>query len=121
MPSNRPIVLAEQIRRIVSEALYFQLRDPNLDGVTITRVKASPDLQYADVFFSLSGENPNPGKATRALQQARGPLKRQLAKNISLKRVPELRFHHDEALAAEQRISDILSKIEIPEPDSNET
>ena len=112
--SNRSSVLAEQIRQVISEAIYFEMRDPNLEGITVTRVRVSPDLQFADVRFTPQDDVRDPEALAVALNRASGAFKRHLAKKVRMRRIPDLRFHYDEDVSAERRISDLLDDLEIP-------
>lgn len=116
---SRKLHLPEDIRQVISNALLFEMRDPSLAGVTVTRVKVSPDLQFADIRFSVMGADTNPKKVEAALNRARGAFKRELTKKIRMRRVPELRFHFDEDVASERRIGEILDQLDIPS-DANE-
>jgi len=111
---DRLSVLNEQYRQILSSALLFEMRDPELKDITITRVKLTPDFQFADVRFTLYDDEKSPEKTLRALERARGMLKRILSGQINLRRAPELRFHYDEDIAAERRIGEILENLDIP-------
>jgi len=111
--SKRAEVLGEQLRQIISTSLCFELRDQDLDGVIVTRVKVSPDLQFADVRFNLPDEKPV-GKAISAFNRAKGVLKHSISKQVRLRRVPDLRFHLDDDIRAERRIEDILTNLDIP-------
>lgn len=117
--SNRSMVLAEQLRQIVSSALQFEMRDPALTGITITRVKVTPDLSLADFRFTtmIEGEE---DKALKALNHSKGALKRIVAKSVRLRRVPDLRFHYDRDVSDEKRISNILESLDIPKEDDAE-
>lgn len=106
--------LPKQFRQVISEALSFQLRDPKMDCVTVTHVRLSSDLQFADISVTLGGEEPEPVMA--ALSRARGALKRIIAKSIRLRRVPELRFHLDTSGEDVERIQSILDTLVIPPP-----
>jgi len=119
--SHRSRVLAEQFRQILSEAVYFDMRDPSIEGLTITRVKVSPDLQFADVRFTIAEDGRDPGNAVMALNRAKGALKRIIASKVSLRKVPDLRFHLDEDVDSERRISDILRELDIPKQESDES
>ena len=118
---HRNQALAEQLRQILSKALYFDMRDPSIEGVTITRVKVSPDLQYADVRFSIAEDGRDPATAVQALNRAKGALKGVLARKMNLRKVPDLRFHYDEDADAERRISQILQGLDIPEQETDES
>ncbi len=119
--SNRATVLSEQIRQVISETILLQMRDPNLEGITITRVKVSPDLQFADIRFSAQDDVRDAELLTRSLNKAGGAFRRALAKRVRMRRIPALRFHLDDDIIAERRIEDLLENLHIPpepEPDA---
>ncbi len=118
--SNRTLVLAEQIRQILSSALCFKMRDPQLEGVTFTRAKVSSDLQFADILFTYPEEDKKLEAVSHALNRAKGAFKRIIAQKIKLRRVPDLRFHPDDDLSAERRIGAILAQLEIPPQEEDE-
>ncbi|CAM2007916.1 30S ribosome-binding factor RbfA [Acanthopleuribacter pedis] len=108
MSTHRLNNLAEQVRQVLSYALSFEMRDPGFDGVTITRVRLSPDLQFADVLFTELDDDTNPEVPIESFRRAKGALKRIVAQRVQMRRVPELRFHVDEDVVAERRIGKIL-------------
>lgn len=118
--SQRAIHLSEQFRKVLSKSIVFQMRDPGLEGVTITRVKVTEDLQFADIRFTLA-DGQHLGQALSSLNRAKGALRNILAKSIRMKKAPQLRFHFDKDIAAERRIEDILATLEIPKHEPNET
>ena len=92
----------EQIQRVLSDVMRSQLRDPRVAGVVITEVRASRDLGVAWLHYSLMGEESRPSDATlndvqAGLEKAAGFLRSQLARELSTRTVPELRFRYDEA------------------------
>ena len=86
------------------------MSDPRLEAVTITAVKVSADLQLAYVYFRVY-ENGDPGSAQKGLESAAGFLRRQLAKNLDVRRVPELKFFFDESIENASRIEELLNKL----------
>ena len=92
----------EQIQRLLSDLMRSQLRDPRVAGVVITEVRASRDLGVAWIHYSLIGTEMRPSPETLAgvqagLDRAAGFLRSQLARELSTRTVPELRFRYDEA------------------------
>ncbi len=116
---NRADALAEQIRQILSQAILFDMRDPALEGITITRVRVSRDLAVADVRFTPQDDIRDPALVASSLQKASGAFRSLLAKRLELRRTPQLRFHFDEDVVAERRISDLLDNL-IPREDDDD-
>ena len=103
--------LGEEIRDVL--AVCFQggrLSDPRLEAVTITAVKLSADLQIARVYFRVYGGG-DVGAAAKGLQSASGYLKKQVASNLQLRRIPELKFFFDESIEEASKIEKILEKL----------
>ena len=97
-PSQRQLRVGETIRRALADVLMRgDLHEPDLDGVTITvgEVRCSPDLKVATAFvLPLGGRDAE--RVLAALERARGELRRQVTRALSLKFSPELRFRLDE-------------------------
>ncbi len=103
--------LEEAIQRILGEALSDRVRDPRLRGVVITDVQVSRDLGVARVYFTLlSGEAVTPELGV-ALQSANGFLRSSLAKELRIRRVPELRFCVDEALTQSRSLEALIEGV----------
>ncbi len=97
-PSQRQLRVGETIRRALAEVLMRgELHEPDLDGVAITvgEVRCSPDLKVATAFvLPLGGRDAE--RVLTALNRAKGELRRQVTRAVSLKFSPELRFKLDE-------------------------
>jgi ribosome-binding factor A len=86
------------IRQVLGEILLTRVSDPRLSLVTVTRVAISPELDVAKVFVSVLGEGEKRSEAMAALKRAAPFLRTELAKEISIRRTPELRFLFDESM-----------------------
>jgi ribosome-binding factor A len=96
-------VLAEAIERLADS-------DERLAMLTVTAVKADPDLRQARVLFdSLSDQ------ALEALQDARPRLQGLIGNQVRLKWTPQLSFAADPAVQSGRRVEDILKQLRISE------
>ncbi|HWE56206.1 MAG TPA: ribosome-binding factor A [Acidimicrobiales bacterium] len=93
-------VLADQLERI--EEL-----DERLGMLTITAVRCDPDLRRATVLLSSLSE-----EAASALEESRVRLQAAVGREVRMKWTPLLKFEADPAVAAGQRIEDILRHID---------
>jgi ribosome-binding factor A len=99
--------VGEQIRDVLARLLREEVTDPRIGIVTLTRVDVAPDFSNARVYWSALTRRPSapdegvaPEPATVAgLASAAGFLRRGLARELSLRRTPELHFVHDPSLA----------------------
>jgi ribosome-binding factor A len=88
------------------------MQDPRLESVTITAVVLSGDLQIAKVYFRVyQATNQKIADAQAGLESAVGYLKRRIAAEIEVRRVPELKFFYDQSLERAARIDELLTKI----------
>lgn len=88
--------IADFIQRELALLVAREVKDPRLGMVTIQDVKVSTDLSYAEVYFTLLGEDiSSAAEAEDVLAHASGFLRSALAKNMNTRTTPKLRFHYD--------------------------
>ena len=122
-PSQRQLRVAEEVRHALSAVFArADFRDPELAGlhVTVTEVRASPDLKHMTAFVSGLGKD-LPEAQFRALRRAAPFLRGQVAKAVRLKFAPDLHFQPDTALDYAMQIDRALRRPEVardlrPEP-----
>ena len=84
------------------------VRDPGIGFITLTRVKVSPDLQVARVFYTTLGDSKARSETARALERATPFLRRQIGARLRLRLVPTIEFRFDETIQHQDRIEQIL-------------
>lgn len=97
-PSQRQLRVGELIRRTLSDVLLRgEVHDPDLNrhSITVGEVSASPDLKVATAYVLPLGGNDAEG-ALEALRRNSRELRHHVAKAMSLKYAPQLRFVLDE-------------------------
>lgn len=109
--SQRGRRVAEEIRRLLSEAVRREVKDPGVPELTITEVEVTRDLSSAKVYFSCLDPEADTATATDGLQRAAGFLRSLLAKRMTTRTVPQLRFHHDTAIAQGDRMTRLLAEL----------
>ena len=109
MAGYRPDRVGDQIRQELSDLLSRgAVHDPGIGFITLTRVKVSPDLQQARVYYTSMGDAQSRRETEKALQRATGFFKRRIGSRLQLRRVPELQFEFDESIAHQDRVEQIL-------------
>lgn len=109
---HRPDRVGDQIRQELSELLTRgAVHDPGIGFITLTRVKVSPDLQQARVFYTSLGDEKSRRETARALERATPFFRRHVGGRLHLRRVPELEFRFDESIANQDRIEQILREL----------
>lgn len=105
----RPNRLAEEIKRVITDMLQTQLKDPRISSFTsITNVDVSKDLRYAKVYVSVLGDEDDQEKTLEGLQSAGGFIRSELGKQIRLRYHPELSFFIDKSIQHSLKITRIL-------------
>ena len=108
----RPDRVGEQIRDVLSEILIRgEAHDPGIGFITLTRVKVSPDLQVARVYYTSLGDEAARKQTAKALERATGFFRRHVGDRLQLRRVPELQFQFDESVAHQDRVEQILREL----------
>jgi ribosome-binding factor A len=108
---HRPERLAALIQESVASALATQVKDPRVGFITVTGVTVSPDGTHAVLRVSVMGTEEEKARAFEGLESARGFLRSNLARTLSLRTIPELRFELDRGLEHAQRINQILADL----------
>lgn len=99
------------IQKEVSEIIQFQLKDPKIGFITITDVTVTNDLSIAKVYVSFLGQKAREEAGMKALMRSKGFIRSELAKRMTIRKVPELNFFIDDALERGNKIETIISKI----------
>jgi ribosome-binding factor A len=87
------------IRQEISELLQRQVKDPRLGGfIAVTEVSISPDLRYAKIFVSHIGSEEEKQDTMSTLTSASGFFRRELARRLRLRRIPEISFQWDDSI-----------------------
>ncbi len=105
---------AEQIQYMLSDIFQRELRDPRVQGVTITEVRVDRELQHADVYVNALGDESREQEVVTALHNAAGFLRRELAQRLSGRTVPQIHFRWDPTLAHAEIVNEILDSLDLP-------
>ena len=106
----------ELIRGEISQLLQRETKDPRLSGyVSINSVETTPDLRHAKIFVSCVCEEEQKKQILAALHSAAGFFRSELAKHLTMRRVPELHFVWDESIARGSDLLAYMDKVLRPE------
>ena len=108
--SDRMRRVNEAVREVVSEAVV-QLQDPRIGFVTITGVVTSPDLRSARVFVSVLGSERKRDRSLAGLTAAHGVLQARIARELRMKRTPQLAFEYDPTVERGVRMTQLIDEL----------
>src|SRR5881227_3081110 len=100
----------EAVREVVSIGVG-ELKDPRIGFVTVTGVETSPDLRHAKVFVSVLGPAKKREATMDALAAAHGVLQAHLARELRMKRTPQLTFAYDRSVEEGARMSKLIDEL----------
>ena len=125
----RPGRLGEEVRRIVSDMLLRELKDPRFQKrmVSVTAVDVSADGSYATLYLTAFGLGGNPElsgedkeEILKAFQSAKGKIRTEIGRKVKLRHVPELLFKFDTSMEYGRHMEEVLSKLNIPKDEEPE-
>ena len=110
--------LAKQIQLALADLRRDEINDPRLTGfVTISSVKISPDLGYADIYVTIMEKDMNDAmskdyhiESLEVLNKASGFLRTELSHLLKTRTTPRLRIHYDEVTANANYMMNLISK-----------
>ena len=102
-----------EIKREINEILQKKVRDPRVQGVTITDVQIVGDLSMAKVYYTIMSDLASDNqKAQIGLEKATGTIKRELGRKLTLYKIPDLVFEKDQSIEYGNKIDQMLRALE---------
>lgn len=114
-PSQRQLRVGEEVRHALAQIFERgDFRDPDLAAahVTVTEVRASPDLKHMTVFITPLGGG-DAAALLAALKRATPFLRGQVAKAVRTKYAPDLVFRADSTIDAAARMEALFHSPEV--------
>lgn len=110
MPREYPRArrVEEQLKRLLSELVRREVKDPRVGLITITSVEVLKDLTRANVYFTPFAGVGDAAAALEALQHAAGFLRHQVRNQMRLRVAPEIQFHIDDSIERGARLSALI-------------
>jgi ribosome-binding factor A len=110
MKAYRLARVAEVVREVASETVLFELRDPRVKGVTVTRAEVSGDLQHAKVFVSLMGTPKEQELCMHGLRHAAGFVQSKLAGRMRTRFTPLISFVVDRGVKNSIEVTRLINE-----------
>ena len=123
MKPKRTDRLNSEYQREISAILAGPLKDrePNLRGIiSVTEADVAPDLRTAKIYISVYAKSPEEGKRTfELIKENAGFIRRELARTMRQRTVPELTFLPDGSMEYGSRMDGILAKLHTEDSDEH--
>ncbi|MGO1396819.1 MAG: 30S ribosome-binding factor RbfA [Brevibacterium yomogidense] len=108
--STRARKVADRIKVIVASTLEKRVKDPRLGFVTVTDVRLTGDLQNATVFYTVFGTDTDLEATRAALESARGLIRSEVGKGLTIRLTPTIEFVADAVPAAAAELDELLAR-----------
>jgi ribosome-binding factor A len=103
--------LQQLILEVAAEALQREVRDPRIGVVSITRVKLTPDLTQATIYWSALAEGAALRTTERGLETALPLIRRHVGHALKTRITPRLVLRRDDTLEKAQRLETIFQRL----------
>ncbi|MDY0277454.1 MAG: 30S ribosome-binding factor RbfA [Acholeplasma sp.] len=105
--------LGSLIQRELAPIVNTIIQDEIIGYINLTEVKVTNDLSYAKVYYTvLKDDEKTLAYTKKILDEKNAIIRKELAKKIkNVRKIPELNFLYDEALAYGNKIDKILKTI----------
>ena len=108
MSSRRSERLAESVKQEVSKIILYELKDPRISFITVTKVEVTSDLKKAKVYISILGDDSTRKKTLRAIEHAKGFIQAKVGAQLQIRYTPVLTFCLDESVQKSLHISKLI-------------
>ncbi len=105
---QRALRVGDQIQREIASLLATQVKDPRLQGVTITSVEVTADLSVARVRYVAHGGLEQEAQTQAGWASVVGYLRHAIAEALTIYKAPQLRFEYDRVFEEGARLSHLI-------------
>lgn len=127
MKQHRIARVSEAIREVAAETILFELQDPRIQNVTVTRAEVSADLQKAKVYVSVMGTQKEQDLCMHGLRHSAGYLQSKIADRLQTRYTPTITFIRDDGVKKSIEMTRLInealaqSRPETPAPSTEGT
>ena len=111
MNPYRKEMVCKEIKRVTTDLVQKELRDPRLGFVSVTKAEVPSDFKYAKIFFSVMGNERQQKKTMAGLRHAKGFIQKELSRAIRMRSFPEIRFELDDSIEKAFKMTQLLDKL----------
>jgi len=115
MANRRHNRVAAQIQSEIAGLILRDIADPQVQGISITEVELTGDLKNATVYYH-PGFGGNLKEIEKGIARALPFFRRSLARALSMRQVPELRFEVDTHTEKLNHILGLLDEVSAGKP-----
>lgn len=104
--------ISEEVKKVVSDLLFREIKDPRISGLpSVNRVVVTKDLNTAKIYISVLGSDEEKASTIKGLENAKGFIRNEIGKRISLRHVPEPVFYLDKSIEEALYMTQLIEKV----------
>jgi ribosome-binding factor A len=112
MSKQRTKRISEEIKKIVSHLIMFNMKDPRVSKMTsIVHVDTTNDLSFTNIYISVYDPKADPQKTLEGLNSAKGFIRKEIGKELKLRITPEPVFVLDKSIENGMYINQLLKDV----------
>lgn len=112
MSKQRTKRISEEIKKIVSHLIMFNMKDPRVSKMTsIVHVDTTNDLSFTNIYISVYDPKADPQKTLEGLNSAKGFIRKEIGKELKLRITPEPIFVLDKSIENGMYINQLLKDV----------
>lgn len=116
---NRAERVGGQVQKVLAGLIQKGVNDPRLARATITGVSMSRDLRIAKIYFAAHGGAHEKQDLLAGFESAKGFIKRELARQLGLRYMPDLKFYYDGSFDYGAHINRVLKSLQSDDEKNN--
>lgn len=106
--------IAEEIKKIVSHIMMFEIKDPRVSKLSsVTHVEVTNDLRWVTIYISVFDPKHNVDVHIEGLNSAKGFIRKEIGKKLKLHYTPEPIFKPDHSIEHGMHINEIINTLDI--------
>lgn len=103
--------VGETLKEEIGAIIEGELADPRIALCHVTEIMLAPDGKSARIFLHVQGDSQEQEGTIRAVNAARGYIRRELLQRLGTRHVPDLAFFLDQSEEYGARIDELLGRI----------
>lgn len=103
--------MGEALKEEIGAIIEGELGDPRIALCTVSEIVLSPDGKSARVFLQVQGDERESEETLKAVNAAKGYIRRELLERLGVRHVPDLNFLLDRSQEYGERIDELLGRI----------
>lgn len=113
--------ISEEIKKIVSQLIMYDIKDPRIPAMTsVTHVDTTNDLRFTTIYISILDSSADRQKALEGLNSAKGFIRKAIGTELKLHYTPEPLFKVDESIENSMYMNKLISSVTPHEPKAEE-